>query len=58
MTSNYVNYDFNYDVIIPVHDVTFKVLSRNSNYIADVVMVSMFGNSSISMTEVVITSIL
>ena len=58
MTSNYVNYDFNYDVIIPVHDVTFKVLSRNSNYIADVVMVSMFGNSSISMTEVIITSIL
>ena len=58
MTSNYVNYDFNYDVIIPVHDVTFKVLSRNSNYIADVVMVSMFGNSSIAMTEVIITSIL
>ena len=58
MTSNYVDYDFNYDVIIPVHDVTCKVLSRNSNYIADVVMVSKFGNSSISMTEVIITSIL
>ena len=58
MTSNYVDYDFNYDVIIPVHDVTCKVLSRNSNYIADVVMVPKFGNSSISMTEVIITSIL
>ena len=58
MTSNYVDYDFDYDVIIPVHDVTCKVLSRNSNYIADVVMVAKFGNSSISMTEVIITSIL
>ena len=27
-----------YDVIIPVHDVTNKILSRDSNYIVDVVM--------------------
>ena len=27
-----------YDVIISVHDVTNKILSRNSNYIIDVVM--------------------
>ena len=34
----------NYDVIISVHDVTNKVLSRGSNYIVDVVMWSNFGN--------------
>ena len=27
-----------YDVIISVHDVTYKFLSRDSNYIMDVVM--------------------
>ena len=27
-----------YDVIISVHDVTNKILSRDSNYIVDVVM--------------------
>ena len=27
-----------YDVITPVHDVTNKILSRDSNYIVDVVM--------------------
>ena len=47
-----------YDVVIPVHDVTKKFLSHNSNYIVDMVMWTKFGNSSISMTEVVITSIL
>ena len=30
-----------------VYDVTSKILSRNSNYIVDVVMWSKFGNSSI-----------
>ena len=45
------------DVIIPVHDVNNKILSRDSNYIVDVVMWPKFGNSSISMREV-ITSIL
>ena len=46
-----------YDVIISVHDVTNKILSRDSNYIVDVVMWPKFGNSSISMREVIITSI-
>ena len=47
-----------YDVIILDYDVTNKILSRNSNYIVDVVMWSKFGNSSISVREVIITSIL
>ena len=47
-----------YDVIISVDDVTNKILSRDSNYIVDVVMWPKFGNSSISMREVIITSIL
>ena len=47
-----------YDVIIYVHDVTNKILSRDSNYIIDVVMWPKFGNSSISMREVIIISIL
>ena len=47
-----------YDVIIPVYDVTNKISSRDSNYIADVFMWPKFDNSSISMREVIITSIL
>ena len=47
-----------YEVIISVHDITNKILSRDSNYIVDVVMWPKFGNSSISMREVIITSIL
>ena len=47
-----------YDVIISVCDVTKKILSRDSNYIVDVVIWQKFGNSSISMKEVIITSIL
>ena len=46
------------DAIIPVNDVTSKVLSRDSNYIVDVFMWPKFGNSSISMREVITTSIL
>ena len=46
-----------YDVIIYVYDVTNKILSRDSNYIVDVVIWPKFGNSSISMREVIITSI-
>ena len=46
-----------YDVIIFVHDVR-KKLSRDSNYIVDVVMWPKFGNSNISITKVIITSIL
>ena len=47
-----------YDVIIPVDDVTNKILSRDSNYIVDVSMWPKFGNSSISLREVITTSIL
>ena len=47
-----------YDVIISVHDVTNKILSRDSNYIIDVVMWPKFGNCNISMRKVIITSIL
>ena len=47
-----------YNVIISVHDVSNEILSRESNYIVDVVMWPKFGNSSISMREVIITSIL
>ena len=44
-----------YDVITPVYDVTNKILLRDSNYVIDVVMC---GNSSVSMREIIITSIL
>ena len=47
-----------YDLIISVHDVTNKILSRDSNYIENGVMWAKFGNSSISMREVIITSVL
>ena len=44
-----------YNVIISVYDVTKKVSPRDANDIVDVVMWLKFGNSSISMTEVIIT---
>ena len=47
-----------YGVIISVYDITNKILSRDSNYIVNVVMWPKFGNSSISMREVVVTLIL
>ena len=47
-----------YDVIISVDDVTNKILSRDSNYIVDVFMWPKFGNSSISMSEVIKTTAL
>ena len=47
-----------YDFVIYVHDVTNKILSRDSNYIVDVVIWPKFGNSSISTREAIITSIL
>ena len=47
-----------YNIIIPVLDVTKKILSYDSNHIADVGMSPKFCNSSISMREVIITSIL
>ena len=46
-----------YDVIICVHDITNKILSRDLNHIVDLVMWPKFGNSSISTREI-ITSIL
>ena len=45
-----------YDVIFSVHDVTKNFFLRESNYIIDVVMRPKFGNSSIFMIEVIITS--
>ena len=47
-----------YDVIIYVHDVINQILSHDSNCIVDVVMWTKFGNSRISMREVIITSML
>ena len=44
-----------YDVLISVYDASNKILSRDYNYIIDVVMWPKFGNSSISMREVIIT---
>ena len=38
-----------YDVIISVHDVTIKTLSRKSNHILDAVMRSKFGDCRIFM---------
>ena len=40
------------------YDVTNKILSRDSNYIADVVIRPKFGNSNISIREATIVSIL
>ena len=47
-----------YDVITSVCDIINKILSCDSNYIADVVMWPKFGKSNISMREVIVTSIL
>ena len=47
-----------YDVIIPVDDVTSKILSRDSINIVDAFMWAKFGNSSVFMREVITTSIL
>ena len=47
-----------YDVIILDYDVTNKILSSDSNYIVDVAMWPKFGNSSISIREVITTPIL
>ena len=47
-----------YDAMIAVNDVTNKIFLGNSNYIVDVLMWPKFGNSSISMREVITTSTL
>ena len=47
-----------YDVIIPNDDVSNKILWPDSNVIVNLFMLLKFGNSSISMKEVIKTSIL
>ena len=48
-----------YEVIIFVHEITSKILSRDSDYIVDVIMWPKFGSfSRTSMREVVIITIL
>ena len=47
-----------YDIIMSVDDITNKILLGGSNNTVDVLMWPKFGNSSISMKEVIITSIL
>ena len=47
-----------YDVIILDYEVTNKILSRDSNYIVDLVTSLKFGNSSLSITEVIKNPIL
>ena len=47
-----------YGVIIPVDDVTNKILLRDTIYIVDVFMWTKFVNSRISIREVIRTSIL
>ena len=46
-----------YDVIIPDFDVTSKMLSSSSNYFVHAVLWQKFDNCSISLREVIITSI-
>ena len=43
--------------MISVHDDTNKILSCDSNCVVDVVMLSKFNKTSISVTEVMVTSI-
>ena len=47
-----------YDVVTSVDEVTNKILSRDFNYIVVVFMWPKFGNCSISIREVITTSIL
>ena len=47
-----------YDLITSVHDVTNKILLRDLNYVVDAVIRPKIGNSNISLTEVIVTSIL
>ena len=46
-----------YDAIISVYNVTNKILSRDWNYIAGVIIWPKFGNSVISMREIIIISV-
>ena len=53
-----LNKGIGYEVIISVHHVSNTILLPDSNYIVDVVLWPNFGNSSISIRAVSITSIL
>ena len=44
------------DIIISVYDVTNIILSRDANYIVDVVVWPKFADSRISLREVIVTS--
>ena len=46
------------DLIISVHDATKRILSPDSNHFVNVVMWPKFGNSSVTVREVIITLIL
>ena len=52
-----VFWNIGYDVRTSALDVNNKILSGQSNYIVDVIMWRKCGNSSISMREVITTSI-
>ena len=43
------------DLLISIHDATKRLLSRDWNYIVNVVMWPKFSNSSITMREVILT---
>ena len=49
--------DQGFAIIISVNDIVNKILSCDSNYFVDVVMWLKFGNSSISIREVITASI-
>ena len=51
-------WDKDLDVIIRIHDVTSKISSRDSNYIANMIMWPKIVNFSISMRGIIIISIL
>ena len=53
-----VFWNIGYDVIILVDGVINKILSRDLNSIVDLFMWPKFGNSNISMKQVITTSIL
>ena len=45
-------------ISVSVHDITNKIVSRDSNYIVDVIMRPKICNSSFPLREVIITLIL
>ena len=57
LTKIKVFWNIGYDVRTSALDVTNKILSGQSNYIVDVIMWRKCDNSSISMREVITTSI-